>query len=148
MDYVLAKLREELVREGLRLGKDGESPLIEVKVLACWPIAFVSTSLGPTEETIASVTLKDPESGLVVGTAICIGRTSSSVVQDRSRTNMPAPTPRTPLRRPAKGVAPAKVSIGFRLRPSVLARQSVPGRWERGAFMAHFRRREKWKNLG
>jgi len=114
MDYFPAMLRENLAREGRRLGPDRETPrrapMIEVKVLACRPITSVSDLLGPTEQTIASVTLTDPESGLVVHTGICIGLTSSSVVQDRSRTNMPAPTPRTPLRRPARGVAPAKVS--------------------------------------
>ena len=114
MDYFPAMLREDLAREILRLGPDGQTPrkapLIEVKILGCRSIGSVSDLLGPAAETIASVTLKDPASGLVVGTAICIGLTASSVVEDRSRTNMLAPAPRTPLRRPARGVARAAVS--------------------------------------
>jgi hypothetical protein len=110
VDYFPARLREEFVKEGLRLGKDGESPLIELEILARRPIASVSTSLGTTEETIGSVTLRDPENGLVVGTAICIGLTSSSAVKDRTSTTTLAQTRRTPWRRPARGMVPARSS--------------------------------------
>ena len=136
MDYVPAMLREDLAREGTWLVTDGEmplrTPLIEVTVLACRSIASVGGVLGPTEETIASVTLKDPQSGLVVGTAICIGLTSSSVMQDNSGTNLPAPTPRTRSRRPARGMARAKVSVSHAGKRALWADDSRPHRGYRG----------------
>ena len=124
MDYLPGRLREDFAKDGMRPGPDGElprrTPLVEVKVLACRAIAPAGRSLERTEETTASVTLTDPQSGLVVGTAICIGLTSSPVLRDRSHTRMPAPAPRTSLRWSTRGVAPAKIS-------SSCAGRRVPG---------------------
>ena len=117
MDYLPTMLREELAREGVRLSLDGKMPrkmpLIEVNILTRRPIASTSVSLGPMEETIASVTLKDPQSGLAIGTTICIGLSSLSVAQSRSRKKMSASTPRAPWRKSAQSVVCAKA-------PSVL----------------------------
>lgn len=117
MDYFPAMLCGDLAKERLRIDPEGKTtqspPRIEVTGLTCRPIASANSSRGATEETIASVTLKDPESGLVIGTAICIGLTSSSVAAGPSRGKAPAPTPRRPWQRPAASVASAKVSAGY-----------------------------------
>lgn len=114
MDYLPTMLREEFARENLRLSLAGkspqETPLIEVNILTRRPMASASVSLGPMEETIASATLKDPQSGLAVGTAICIGLSSLSAVQSRSHKKISISTPRTPWRKSTKNVVCAKVS--------------------------------------
>ena len=109
LDYVPCDLRDEFVARDLLLGGNGQADPIDWRVLACRPIASLSKSLGPTEKTVASVTLRDPKSGQVVATTICIGLTSSSVVPSAVRKSTPVPTPRRPFRRPGLGVPPAKV---------------------------------------
>jgi hypothetical protein len=109
LDYVPCDLRKEFVARDLLLGGKGQADPINWRVLACRPIASLGKSLGPTEQTVASVTLRDRNSGQVVATTICIGLTSSSVMQDGARTSTPVPTPRRPSQRPGTGVAHAKV---------------------------------------
>jgi hypothetical protein len=114
MDYFPAQLREDLAREDMRLGPHvgtpRELPLFEVKVLSHRPIASVNTSARPVEETTASVTFTNPHSGLVIGTAICIGLTSLPAVQDCSALSIPAPILRASTRKPADGLARATLS--------------------------------------
>lgn len=113
VDYFSARLRDEFAKELALRGPDAEasrnSPQIEMKVLSSRTIAAASDSQEPKEETIASVTLTDPRSGLVVGTAICIGLASSSGVPDRTRTHPHAPSPRPRPRKLAGGLVPAQL---------------------------------------
>ena len=80
MDYFPGKLRDQLSGKGLPMGHAGKTLLIDVNILAYQPVSSsIHKALGPTEEVVARVTLKDKASGQVVGTAICIGRTYQSV---------------------------------------------------------------------
>lgn len=79
MDYFPTKLQDQLLGKGLPVGRGGKTLAIDVTILAYQPVASYSKALGPTEEVVADVILKDKESGKVVGHAICIGRTYQSV---------------------------------------------------------------------
>jgi hypothetical protein len=79
MDYFPTKLQDQLLGKSLPVGKGGKTLAIDVTILAYQPVSSYSKALGPTEEVVADVILKDKESGKVVGHAICIGRTYQSV---------------------------------------------------------------------
>jgi len=131
-DCIPAMLHEDLEREGMRLDPDGtmprKTPLIEIKVLTCRRIASVSKSLGATQETIASITLKDPDSGLAVGTAICIGLTSPSLVRGRSRMNRPVPVARPLFRGPSNGLATTNAAPNHASKQAAWAGRVKPDR--------------------
>jgi hypothetical protein len=78
-EYFPGKLRDQMLSKGLPMGRSGKTLLIEVDILAYQPVSSYHKALGPVEEVVARVTLKDKNSGRVVGTAICIGRTYQSV---------------------------------------------------------------------
>ncbi len=78
-EYFPGKLRDQLFSKGLPTGQPGKTLLIDVDILAYQPVSSFHKALGPTEEVVARVTLKDKAGGQVVGTAICIGRTYQSV---------------------------------------------------------------------
>ena len=74
------KLREQLLSKDLPMDQPGKKTLrIDVNILVYQSVSSYHKAVGPTEEVVARVTLKDKGSGQVVGTAICIGRTSQSV---------------------------------------------------------------------
>ena len=79
MDGLPAQMIDQLVSKGLPMNKAGKTLVISITVLAYQPVTSYEKALGPTEEVVARVELKDKESGQVVGKAICIGRTYQSV---------------------------------------------------------------------
>jgi len=117
VDYFPAMLCGDLAKERLRIDPEGltpeNPPLIEVTVLARRRIASAGASLGATEETIARVTLRDPESGLIVGTATCIGIASAPSSARRSCRRTPVSTLRRPWQRPASGAPSGKGSASY-----------------------------------
>ena len=79
MTFFPIKMREQMDSRGLPMGKGGKTLVIEVTVLAYQPVSSYHKALGPTEEVVADVVLKDKETGKVVGHSVCIGRTYQSV---------------------------------------------------------------------
>jgi hypothetical protein len=150
LDYFPAMLCGDLARERLRIDPEGKTPenppMIEVTGLTCRPIASAGALLGATEETIASVTLRDPESGLVVGTAICIGIPSASSVPDRSGRRVPASTPRRPWQRPASGVPSVEISASYIGERAAWAGASKPQRSLRGRPQSTRHAVATWRN--
>jgi hypothetical protein len=78
-EYFPGKLRDQMFSKGLPMGQRGKTLLIDVDILAYQSASSYHKALGPVEEVVARVTLKDKASGRVIGTAICIGRTYQSV---------------------------------------------------------------------
>jgi hypothetical protein len=79
MTFFPGVLRTQLMSKGLPVGRSGKTLIISVNILAYQPVSSYEKALGPTEEVVARVTLKDKDSGAVVGQAVCIGRTYQSV---------------------------------------------------------------------
>lgn len=132
-DCFPAMLQHELAIENRRLRRHGKppikAPLVEIKMIASRLIGAISASLGPTEETTASVTLTDPESGIVVGTAICIGL--ASAMPQCTCAAAPERTPSIHLRRRAWHPAAAGVSANRAGRQAVWTNGSSPLRGRR-----------------
>ncbi len=78
-EYFPGKLRDQMLSKGLPMGQPGKTLVIDVDILAYQPVSSYHKALGPVEEVVARVTLKDKAGGQVVGSAICIGRTYQSV---------------------------------------------------------------------
>jgi hypothetical protein len=78
--YFPGKLRDQMFSKGLPMGQRGKTLVIDVDIMAYQSASSLFHKvLGPTEEVVARVTLKDKASGQVVGMAICIGRTYQTV---------------------------------------------------------------------
>jgi hypothetical protein len=78
-EYFPGKLKEQMAGRGLPMDRPGKTVLIDVVILAYQPASSYHKALGPVEEVVARVTLRDKDGGQAVATAICIGRTYQSV---------------------------------------------------------------------
>ncbi|MBN1943592.1 MAG: hypothetical protein JW849_09900 [Phycisphaerae bacterium] len=76
-----AEIRTLLQKEKLPVGRGGRTCVINVSVLYYEQAGSMGQVFGPLEEVVAEVQLVDKSDDRVVGTAICVGRSTESVNQ-------------------------------------------------------------------
>jgi hypothetical protein len=75
------KIREDLRKENLPAGKGGKTCVINVSVRYYEQAGAMGQVFGPLEEVVAEVQLVDKNDDRVVGSAMCVGRSTTTANQ-------------------------------------------------------------------